>query len=127
MSLATYRHLPVWQNDLTLWQHATICAPRSWFAWAALGEAQEAVIQKTGSANPHAWDVVAASYRRALECRPPADAGGIVFFRLALANIKQGKISESNEHMRRALLLRPELQKWRESISNDVVTSGSRQ
>lgn len=106
----TVRQVAVWQNDETLWTHATRVAPRSWFGWYSLAlvqmnEADVAGRQGDDATARRRLDEAEHSFISALKDRPPVDAGGRMFRDLSRVCQAEGKIADARDYARRAAAL----------------------
>jgi hypothetical protein len=120
ISALTWIHLPVWKNELKLWENAVQQAPEAWFAWACLGQEQQRIAGqlKVDSSERLDWYKKSEqSFEHALKNGPPVQNSGSIYYLLAKTKLLLGKSDEALSLSERAFELDSNLKlKWEKML-----------
>ncbi|MCG3203646.1 MAG: hypothetical protein KCHDKBKB_00317 [Elusimicrobia bacterium] len=113
ITLLTFKTIPSWENDQTLWEQAIKSYPTYWNNWVFLAEWQKtnALLknQRTSQENEDWRNQAEKNYIQALRCGLPSTNAARIFLRLTEINFQQGKLKEAKVHAQRALAINPNL------------------
>jgi tetratricopeptide (TPR) repeat protein len=113
LSGLTWIQLPVWKNELSLWENAVKQAPRAWFAWACYGEALQRSAERIKEKLPEQSRRIEEQSKRAFEeafkLGVPTESASNVLFLLAKAEHRLGEKSKAADHAKKAIELNSNL------------------
>lgn len=104
----TWRAIPVWSSDVSLWNHAAIYTPNNWRVWFNLASSEK--LEHPNYAN----DVIVLKRIKsdlvtALRCSIPSVYAIDVFLQLAKVNAMLGETQEAQQNAGRAAQLQAEV------------------
>lgn len=116
------RQIHIWENDFTLWQHATEFNPDGWFGWYSLGlvaldQAHDAQAHEDLERVRFWMEKIENSFMTGLKKKAPTESAGEMFFYLARLKLQQQQTQLAQEYARRAVELRPDLEaSWKDLL-----------